>query len=80
MITWWLGLPTSSSHALLGGYLGAAVANGGLSAIIYAGWTKTILFIFLAPIMGAFLGFTLLIVATWVGRNFTLSTMNRVSR
>ena len=80
LITWWLGLPTSSSHALLGGYLGAAVANGGIKAVILAGWTKTLIFIFLAPLMGAFLGFVLLIVATWIGKNFTLSTMNRVSR
>lgn len=80
LITWWLGLPTSSSHALLGGYLGAALANGGIQAVIISGWTKTLIFIFLAPLMGAFLGFFLLIIATWIGKNFTLSTMNRVSR
>lgn len=80
LITWWLGLPTSSSHALLGGYLGAAVANGGLQVVIISGWTKTLIFIFLAPLIGAFLWFFILIIATWIGRNFTLSTMNRVSR
>lgn len=80
ILTWWLALPTSSSHALLGGYLGAAMANGGLQVIILSGWTKTIIFIFLAPLMGATLGFILLIAATWIGKNFSLSTMNRVSR
>ena len=58
ILTWWLALPTSSSHALLGWYLGAAVANGGLQVVILSGWTKTLIFIFLAPLMGAALGFT----------------------
>ncbi|NRH20948.1 inorganic phosphate transporter [Candidatus Gracilibacteria bacterium] len=80
ILTWWLALPTSSSHALLGGYLGAAVANGGLQVVILSGWTKTLIFIFLAPLMGAALGFTLLILATWIGKNFSLTTMNRASR
>ena len=56
------------------------MANGGLQVIILSGWTKTIIFIFLAPLMGATLGFILLIAATWIGKNFSLSTMNRVSR
>src|SRR5437762_11989484 len=47
LITWYFGLPTSSSHALIGGYAGAAVAKAGLSAIVTGGWTKTIVFIFL---------------------------------
>jgi inorganic phosphate transporter, PiT family len=80
LITWWLGLPTSSSHALLGGYLWAALANGGIHAVILSGWTKTIIFIFLAPLMGAFLGFFLLIVAMWIGKNFSLSFMNKASK
>src|SRR5467141_2878676 len=45
LITWYYGLPTSSSHALIGGYAGAAVARAGLGAIIVSGWTKTLLFI-----------------------------------
>ncbi len=80
LITWWLWLPTSSSHALLGWYLGAAVANGWIHAVILSGWTKTIIFIFLAPLMGAFLWFCLLILSMWIGRNFSLSVMNRASR
>ena len=47
LITWYYGLPTSSTHALVGGYAGAAVAKAGFSSLIVSGWTKTILFIFL---------------------------------
>ncbi len=52
LITWYFGLPTSSSHALIGGYAGAAVAKAGLAALIPSGWTKTIIFIFLSPLIG----------------------------
>src|SRR5205814_9925654 len=57
LITWYYGLPTSSSHALIGGYAGAAVAKAGFAAIIPSGWTKTIIFIFLSPLIGLALGF-----------------------
>src|SRR5437867_357025 len=49
LITWYYGLPTSSSHALIGGYAGAAVAKAGLGVIIPSGWTKTLLYIVVAP-------------------------------
>ena len=52
LITLILGLPTSSSHALMGGYGGAAVAHAGLKALILGGWTKPVLFIFLSPVIG----------------------------
>jgi PiT family inorganic phosphate transporter len=52
LITWYYGLPTSSSHALVGGYAGAAVAKAGFGAIVAGGWTKTIIFIFLSPLIG----------------------------
>src|SRR5499426_1331816 len=52
LITWYYGLPTSSSHALIGGYAGAAVAKAGFAAIVPGGWTKTLLFIVLSPIIG----------------------------
>src|ERR671912_585098 len=52
LITWYFGLPTSSSHALFGGYAGAAIAKAGFQAIIPAGWIKTIVFIVVAPIIG----------------------------
>src|ERR1051325_8135726 len=59
LITWWLGLPTSSSHALIGGYAGAAVAKAGFAAILPAGWIKTLVFIVVAPLMGLVLALAL---------------------
>jgi PiT family inorganic phosphate transporter len=58
LITWYYGLPTSSSHALFGGYAGAAVAKAGFSAIIASGWTKTLVFIVVAPAIGLAVGLT----------------------
>src|SRR6187455_3216553 len=52
LITWYYGLPTSSSHALIGGYAGAAVAKAGFAAIVPGGWIKTLIFIFLSPLIG----------------------------
>jgi PiT family inorganic phosphate transporter len=66
LITWYYGLPTSSSHALIGGYAGAALAKAGWAAIIPAGWTKTLLFIVLAPLIGMTLGFLLMVLILWV--------------
>jgi inorganic phosphate transporter, PiT family len=66
LITWYYGLPTSSSHALIGGYAGAAVTKAGWSAIIVAGWTKTLIFIVLAPLMGMGLGFLIMLTTMWV--------------
>src|SRR3954464_11356491 len=61
LITWYFGLPTSSSHALIGGYAGAAVAKAGFGAIIVSGWTKTLVFIVLAPLIGMVLGFFIMV-------------------
>ena len=68
LITWYYGLPTSSSHALIGGYAGAAIAKAGWGAIIPAGWTKTLIFIVLAPMIGLTLGFLLMVLILWVFR------------
>src|SRR3954470_7969469 len=57
LITWYYGLPTSSSHALIGGYGGAGVAKAGFAAIIPGGLTKALIFILLAPLIGMVLGF-----------------------
>jgi PiT family inorganic phosphate transporter len=65
LITWYYGLPTSSSHALIGGYAGAALAKAGWIAIIAAGWTKTLIFIVLAPLIGMSLGFLLMVLILW---------------
>lgn len=80
MFTWYFGLPTSSSHALLWGYLGSAVAKAGFTAVILSWWTKTILFIFLAPIIGMIIGFILINISTWAFRNVRLVWVNKISR
>ena len=66
LITWYLGLPTSSSHALIGGYAGSAVSKAGLGVIITSGWTKTLLFIVLSPVIGMILGFTIMAITLWI--------------
>jgi PiT family inorganic phosphate transporter len=70
LVTWYYGLPVSSSHALIGGYAGAAVAKAGPAAILLSGWTKTLIFIVLAPLIGAFLGFFLMVSVTWIFRRW----------
>jgi PiT family inorganic phosphate transporter len=70
LLTWYYGLPVSSSHALIGGYAGAAVAKAGPRAILLSGWTKTLIFIVLAPLMGAILGFALMVSVTWIFRRW----------
>ena len=69
LITWWYGLPSSSSHALLGGYAGAAVARAGFAAIIPAGWTKTLIFIVLSPLIGMVAGYVLMVALFWTFRH-----------
>jgi inorganic phosphate transporter, PiT family len=71
LITWYYGLPTSSSHALIGGYAGAAVAKAGFAAIIVSGWTKTLIFIVLAPLIGMTLGFLIMLANLWIFRGFS---------
>jgi PiT family inorganic phosphate transporter len=68
LITWYFGLPTSSSHALIGGYAGAAVAKAGFAAIVPAGWTKTLLFIVLSPLIGLACGLRLMTTILWLFR------------
>jgi len=80
IITWYLGLPTSSSHALIGGYAGAAVASAGFKAIILGGWYKTLLFIVLAPAIGLFLGWVFKIITTWLIYKRSLVSINIWSR
>jgi PiT family inorganic phosphate transporter len=68
LVTWWLGLPTSSSHALVGGYGGAAVAKAGFTAIIAGGWVKTLVFIVIAPMLGLTLALVLTVALSWALR------------
>jgi PiT family inorganic phosphate transporter len=77
LITWYYGLPTSSSHALIGGYAGAAVAKAGLAAIIPGGWTKTLIFIVLAPMIGLVLGFAIMVALLWIFSPFAPSRVDR---
>jgi PiT family inorganic phosphate transporter len=77
LITWYFGLPTSSSHALFGGYAGAAVAKAGFSAIILAGWTKTLIFMIVAPCIGLLVGLTVMIGIFWVCRGTTPTRVDR---
>jgi PiT family inorganic phosphate transporter len=66
LMTWWLGLPSSSSHALLGGYGGAAVAKAGVGALIVQGWVRPIAFIFVSPVLGLALGLGLSTLLSWL--------------
>ena len=69
LLTWWWGLPTSSSHALIGGMAGAAIMRSGFGVIIAEGWYKTLIFIVVAPIMGLLLGLILMVSVFWLLRN-----------
>ncbi|MFA7663096.1 MAG: inorganic phosphate transporter [Patescibacteria group bacterium] len=80
LITWRIGLPSSSSHALIGGYAGAAIAKAGFGVILLSGWYKTLLFIFLAPLIGLVLGVVFKIISTWIVRNKPLTFVNLWSR
>jgi inorganic phosphate transporter, PiT family len=65
LVTWYLGLPSSSSHALLGGFAGAAIAKAGVGALILSGWIKPIAGIVISPLLGATLGMLLSVVLSW---------------
>ncbi len=80
LFTWYFGMPVSSSHALIGGYAGAAVAKAGLGAILLDGWTKTLIFIVLAPAMGAALGLVLMISVTWIFRRWSPFKLDKLFR
>src|SRR4030042_1934779 len=80
IITWYFGLPSSSSHALIGGYAGAAIAKGGFGVIITAGWYKTVIFIVVAPLIGLVLGALLKVITTWIVRKQNPTSINKWSR
>jgi len=77
LITWYFGLPTSSSHALFGGYAGAAVAKAGFGSLIIAGWTKTIVFIVVAPMIGLTVGLLVMSSIFWLFRDTTPTRVDR---
>lgn len=80
IFTWYYGLPVSSSHALIGGYAGAAIAKAGWGAIILSGWTKTLLFIILSPAIGVVLGSGLMISVYWIFRHWAPQRLDRYFR
>jgi len=88
LLTWWWGLPTSSSHALIGGYAGAALARASMlrgwshasAVILPAGWTKTLIFIVLAPILGLVLGFGIQILVYWIMHRRTPQRVDKLFR
>jgi PiT family inorganic phosphate transporter len=71
LLTWYLRLPVSSSHALIGGYAGAALAKAGLGGLVEGKWPSTLAFIVLAPLIGMALGYTLMVIVYWIFHNFS---------
>jgi PiT family inorganic phosphate transporter len=88
LITWWWGLPTSSSHALIGGYAGSAMArvahlrgiDHSFEALVGKAWIETVAFIFLAPLIGMALAYGLMIAVHWMFRNTSPAKMDRYFR
>ena len=77
VITWLYGIPSSSSHALIGGLVGAAMAKSGASGLVFAGIWKTVLFIFLSPLLGFLLGSMMMVAVAWIFRRSTPSRVDR---
>ena len=88
VLTWLLGLPTSSSHALIGGYAGAAIARAGMlrgwraapRVIVASGWIKTLVFIVVAPLMGLVLGFGFMVAISWIFQRKSPRQVDRLFR
>ena len=80
LITWYYGIPSSSSHALIGGFAGAAVAKAGWGALIPSGLLKIAVFIVLAPVIGMILGFALMVATLWIFRGARPSRVDALFR
>jgi PiT family inorganic phosphate transporter len=80
LTTWLLGLPTSSSHALVGGYAGAAIVKAGFNVLIVSGWVQTISFIFVAPLLGYLLGTLIIIIIYNLFRHQTPAAADKIFR
>ena len=80
LITWYVGLPTSSSHALVGGYAGAAIAKAGWSSLIASGWTKTLVFIVLSPLIGMALALIISAISQWIFQGFRPARVDQLFR
>ena len=77
LITWWYGIPSSSSHALIGGIVGAVIAKAGAGKLIAAGVTKTVIFIFVSPALGFLLGSLMMVLVAWICRRTTPMRVDR---
>jgi inorganic phosphate transporter, PiT family len=80
LITWYYGIPVSSSHALWGGYAGAAIAKAGPRAIIASGWVNPLAYIVLAPLIGMVLAFALMTLVTWIFRKWNPFRLDKLFR
>lgn len=80
LLTWYFGLPISSSHALIGGYAGAVVAKAGIHGLIVGKWPSTLIFIVLAPLIGLVLGYSLMVAVYWIFHRYTPRSMDRYFR
>ena len=80
IITWYYGIPSSSSHALMGGLGGAAIMRAGFGSIVWSGWIKTLIFIAVAPMLGMVLGFGMMMLLMWMFHNHPSSKINGVFR
>jgi inorganic phosphate transporter, PiT family len=81
LITWWAGLPSSSSHALIGGYAGAAIAKAGIVAVVWPGkWVTTLIFIVVSPVLGLTMAFLLTVGLSWLLRRALPRRVDRAFR
>ena len=80
LITWYFGLPTSSSHALMGGLIGSALVKAGTGALVWSGIMKTVVFIFLSPILGLFLGLVIGVIVYNVFRKAAPGQVDHIFR
>src|SRR5476649_2150426 len=76
LITWYYGIPSSSSHALIGGLVGAAIAKGGTATLVKAGFIKTVATIVLSPLLGMVLGMMLMILVSWIFSGWGYKTVD----
>jgi PiT family inorganic phosphate transporter len=80
LVTWYLGLPSSSSHALLGGYAGAAIAKAGFGALILSGWILPVAFIVISPVLGMLIALTLTVGLSWLLHRAPPGPVDRIFR
>jgi PiT family inorganic phosphate transporter len=80
LFTWWYGIPSSSSHALIGGIVGATLAKAGTGPLVWGGVLKTVAFIFISPLMGFLLGSLLMVAVSWICMRWRPLTVDNVFR